>query len=203
MGTKRSSRPAETSFALWGLVREGDRTVFRGEQRWWKWPVRKWSLFVLTFFFVGGLPLFAGFMWASEAVYSFEGEQVIVWDKLIGGAGLIVAVLGVLGWFSIRSPREWQARSGQLCIDGRTLASGQVKAFVHQVKQYEDSASEMGVTSASRLMQIYLVLLDGSEQQLAGFDELGMSAALEAVEALGATAGVRVVSRREWDDLGG
>ena len=78
MMAKKRSEEIETSLELWTLEKSSDLVVFRAERRWWKWPPRKLLVFLLGFAVLGGVPLFAGFMWASESMYVFDGEQVVV-----------------------------------------------------------------------------------------------------------------------------
>ena len=197
---KKSRKEIDAGREFWTRETDGDKAVFLGERRWWKWPKGKLVGFLIGFVFLGGLPLFAGYMWASESVYVFEGKQVILWAKLIGGLSLLIGVLALFGWFSFRSPRDWQARPGHLRVNGRDLASDQVKAFVYMHTKFVDfqKAEIAGDLEADPMVQIWLVLADGSKERMASFSNNNTQKGLSAAKKFAKVAGIPMMTQKEF-----
>ena len=189
---------AETTFALWTMtVEEADHAVFRGERRWWRWPLRKSASFLLGYTLLGLPPLVGGAILAIDSVYTLDGTQVIEWGTLLLGTALCGMSLLSLLWFSSRGARVWQARPGELSIEGQTWTAGKVKALHYGVKHYisDPDHDTPEAVASEKMMHIYLELTDGSMKRLDGFYERGMTQARSAVKTLGQVAGIEVIRK--------
>ena len=189
---------AETTFAIWSMtVQEADHAVFRGERRWWRWPLRKSAAFLLGYTFLGLPPLVGGAILAIDSVYTLEGTQVIEWSRLLLGTVLFLASFLFLLWFSFKRARIWEARPGELSIEGQPWKASKVKALHYGVKHYfsDPDPNNPQNASAEKMMHIYLELTDGSMKRLDGFYERGMTQARSAVKTLGQVAGIEVTRK--------
>ena len=194
----KKKEQAETAFAIWSMtVQEADHAVFRGERRWWRWPLRKSAAFLLGYTLLGLPPLVGGAILSIDSVYTLDGTQVIQWGKLLLGTILFLVSFLFLLWFSFKGARVWQARPGQLSIEEQTWKANKVKALHYGVKHYisDPDHDNPEAVASEKMMHIYLELTDGSMKRLDGFYEQGMTQARSAVKTLGQVAGIEVIRK--------
>ena len=145
-----------------------------------------------------GLPaLIGGAILSTAAIYTLDGTQFIEWGKLLLGAALFLVSLLFLLRFSFKGSREWQARPGELSIEGQTWKASEIKALHYGVKHYisDPEYYTPEAISSEKMMHIYLELTDGSMKRLDGFYERGMTQARSAVKTLGQVAGIEVIRK--------